>query len=222
MYKLIVCCFLLCCFSCQQDGKAIKKNATMIDLGVFTGQNYNGKLIKLNIPNNWKYELKNISVSRQQQLSREQVKSNELPLNEIDEVTLFEAKENVTDPEALKSNPIPGSIVCLIVNANKQETPELDPYIEKFRAAMASRNKQTAIAQFHLSPTRAQKFNNINFKVIDSEIKYPTIEGAENLVIKSKMLFHKNGDLIYRYSLSYSKPEQLSEILKIISSIAYK
>lgn len=222
MYKVLVCCCLMFCFSCQQDPDNSKKTVSTIDLGVFTGQNYNSPLIKLNIPNNWKYELQGISLARQQQLSKEQVKENILPLSEVKEVTLFEAKENITDPEAIKANPIPGSIVCLIVNANKQETPDLNKYIENFRAEMASRNTQTAIAQFHLSGTRDQKFNNINFKVIDSEIKYPTIEGAENIVIKSKMMFHKKGDLIYRYSLSYSKTEQLQEILQIIASIVYK
>ncbi len=208
--------------ACQPDSVNTKVKAPTIDLGVFTGQNYNSQLLKLNIPANWKYELKNISMVRQQQLTKEQVKENELPLSEVSEVTLFEAKENLTDPAAIKVNPIPSSINCLVINSKKLESPDIAQYIEKFRSEMAARNKQTKIAQFHLSGTRDQKFNNINFKVIDSEIKYPTIEGAEELVIKSKMLFHKKGDLIYRYSLSYSKNEQLEQILKIMSTIQYK
>ncbi len=222
MYKVVIYLSLICIFSCTPDTKPTEKVAPTIDLGVFTGQNYDSQLIRLNIPNNWTYELQNISLARQQQLTREQVKENILPQNEVKEVTLFEAKENVTDPEVLKVNPIPSSIVCLVVNAKKQDTPDLNQYIENFRKEMATRDKQTAIAQFSLSPTKDQKFNNIDFKVIDSQIRYPTIQGAEDISIKSKMMFHKKGDLIYRYSLSYSKHEQLEEILKIISSIVYK
>lgn len=221
MHKIFFClsCFLI--FSCTPDTKEAAKSST-IDLGVFTGQNYDSQLLKLTIPKNWKYELKSISIARQVQLSKEQVKENVLPISEVKEVTLFEAKEDNSHPEIFKKSPIPGSIVCLAVNLKKQDVPNMDKYIEKFRAEMMTRNKKTEIAKFHLAPTRTQKFNNIEFKSIDSQIKYPTIEGAENIVIHSKMLFQQKGDLVYRYSLSYATQEQLKDILKIVSSIVYK